>query len=114
MSTRYIEGGHPLEGQIKPSGSKDSAIKLIIASLFSNEDVVLDNIPRTYSVDVLFHVIKGIGGTISWAGDNKLIINASTINTFEIPLDVGSQSHFVQLMAGPLIYRFSKAKLPKP
>jgi len=103
-----------LEGSIKPSGSKDSAVKLLVASLFSNEDVVLENVPRTSDIDIIFNVIQAIGGTITWIGDNKLSINGSTINTHVVPQELGSKTRFTALLVGPLLFRFGKAVLPKP
>ena len=113
MSVLVVEGARPLEGSVKPSGSKDSAVKLIIAALLSNEDVVLENVPRTSDINVIYSVIEAIGGTISWIGDNKLSINGSTIHTHEVPFEIGSKSRFSALLAGPLIFRFGKAVLPR-
>lgn len=113
MSTIIAEGSHSLEGTVKPSGSKDSAIKLIVASLLSNEDIILENIPHTSDVEVMFNIIKQIGGNISWIADNKLMINASTINTHVVPYELGSKSRFAALLAGPLVFRFGKAIVPR-
>lgn len=113
MSTYIIEGARPLEGSIKPSGSKDSAVKLMAASLLSNEDVVLENVPHTTDVDMMMDIIKSIGGEIAWIGDNKLSINSSAINTHVVPFDVGSKTRFSTLLAGPLLFRFGKCEIPK-
>ncbi len=113
MSVMYIEGGHPLEGVVKPSGSKDSAIKVIIASLFSNEDVVLENIPKTNDIETMIDIVTSIGGSIKWIADNKLLINGQGINTHIVPDEIGGKSRFTLLLAGPLLFRFRKAELPK-
>jgi len=102
-----------LEGVIKPSGSKDSAVKLLAASLLSNEDVILENVPRTSDIVLVYEIIKSMGGTISWIGDNKLSINGSTINTHIVPQDLGSRTRFSTLLAGPILFRFGKAVLPR-
>lgn len=114
MTALYIEGGNSLVGDVKISGSKNSAIKVIIAALFSNDDVILDNIPHTSSILALIDVINAIGGTCAWQGKNTLIINGSTISLFEIPIEVGNTFRFVPLLAAPLLYRFGKAIIPKP
>lgn len=113
MSTYIVEGAHQLEGTIKPAGSKDSAVNLLAASLFSNEDVVLENVPRTSDIDIIITIIQAIGGTIAWIGDNKLSINGSTISTHVVPQELGSETRFSTLLAGPLLFRFGKAVLPK-
>lgn len=113
MSTYIVEGAHQLEGSIKPSGSKDSAVKLLSTALLSNEDIVLENVPRTSDIDLMIEIIQAIGGSIDWIGDNKLSINGSTINTHIVPFDKGSRTRFSTLLAGPLLFRFGKAVLPK-
>lgn len=113
MSTIIVEGSHSLEGTVKPSGSKDSAIKLIVASLLSNEDIVLENIPHTSDIEIIIEIIEALGGHISWIADNKLLINASTISNHIVPFDLGSKSRFAALLAGPLVFRFGKAIVPK-
>jgi len=113
MSTYLIEGAHPLEGSIKPSGSKDSAVKLLAAALLSNEDIVLENVPHTTDIDAMIEIINSIGGSVSWIGDNKLSINGSTINTHVIPYELGSKTRFSTLLAGPLLFRFGKCVLSK-
>ncbi len=114
MSIIVVDGTHRLEGSVKPSGSKDSAVKLITASLLSNEDIVLENIPHASAIENLISIIKEMGCSVSWIGDNKLQINASTINTHVIPTEMGSKYRFTPLLAGPLIFRFGKAVIPKP
>ena len=52
-------------------------------------------------------------GLADWIGDNKLLINGSQINSYEVPVETGSRSRFTGLLAGPLLFRFGKAILPK-
>jgi len=113
MSTYIVEGAHPLEGSIKPSGSKDSAVKLLAASLLSNEDIVLENVPHTTDIDTMIEIINSIGGSVTWIGDNKLSVNGSAINTHIIPNELGSKTRFSTLLAGPLLFRFGKCVLSK-
>ena len=60
---RYVvEGGVPLVGTVKLSGARNSVIKLIPAAMFSNEDVVLENVPRVIDVFTLVDLIIEMGG----------------------------------------------------
>lgn len=114
MSTYIVEGARPLEGSIKPSGSKDSAVKLLIAALLSNEDIVLENVPHTTDVKIIIEIINQIGGVASWIGDNKISVNGCSINTHVVPFELGSKTRFSPLLAGPLLFRFGKCVLPRP
>lgn len=109
----YIEGKKPLLGTVTLSGAKNSAIKLIFASMFSNEDVVLDNVPRVDALLADLEIVRGLGGKAEWIGVNKLLLNGAGISTFEIPQDIGSRYRTSFLLTGPLLYRFGKARIPK-
>lgn len=114
MSSIYIEGGFPLEGDIKPSGSKDSALKLLSASTLSNEEIVLENISKTQEVNLLIEIINSLGGNVSWVGKNKLTVSGAEINNYVIPFELGSRLRLASLLAGPILFRFGKAVIPKP
>lgn len=113
MSSVLIEGGVPLMGTVSASGAKNSASKLIFASMFSNEDVVISNVPKIKSILDDIEVIESVGGKAEWIGTNTLSLNGSQINSYEIPVEIGSKYRLSNLMAGPLIYRFGKAFIPK-
>lgn len=114
MSTVLIEGGKPLQGTVKISGAKNSALKIIAAALFVNEDVILENVPRMGNVISDLEIITALGGKVEWIGSNKLLINASGLNTFEIPFDLGSKYRTAALHAAALVFRFGKAIIPIP
>ncbi|MBP7928193.1 UDP-N-acetylglucosamine 1-carboxyvinyltransferase [Patescibacteria group bacterium] len=109
----FIEGGHSLQGDVKPSGSKNSAIKIIIASILCSDDVVVDNVPRTSLVLNIIEIIEHLGVQVEWLSESRLNINGSTINSYIIPQDLGSKSRLCALLAGPLLYRFGRAIIPK-
>jgi len=109
----FIEGGAPMMGTVSISGSVNSTTKLIVASMFSNEDVILNNVPRVQSVEADIELIESVGGKAEWVGSNTLSLNGSQINTYEIPLEVGRKYRTASLLAGVLLFRFGKASIPK-
>ncbi len=109
----FIEGGVPLMGTVSISGSKNSASKLIYASMFSNEDVILSNVPKIQTILDDIEVIESVGGYAEWVGSNTLSLNGSQIRTHEIPIEVGCKYRTAVLLTGPLLYRFGKVKIPK-
>ncbi|NMB69685.1 UDP-N-acetylglucosamine 1-carboxyvinyltransferase [candidate division WWE3 bacterium] len=113
MSDITIEGNIPLHGEVTINGAKNSAIKLMFASMFSNEDIILENVPNTYAINGDIEIIKSIGGTAEWIGHNRLLLNGSKINSYEIPFEVGSRFRTTLLLAGPLLFRFGRASLPR-
>ena len=112
MPTIFVEGGSPLMGSVNVSGAKNSASKLIYASMFSNEGVVLNNVPRVQTISDDIEVIKSVGGEAEWLGTNTLSLNGSKISTYEISREIGSKYRTALLLAGPLLFRFGKAFIP--
>lgn len=111
--TLIVEGGSPLVGTVTVPGAKNSALKLIFAALFVNEDVILDNVPNIRAIQAELDLITFLGGTAQWLGSNRLLINASGLNSYELPFELGTRYRTALLFAGPLLFRFGKAKLPK-
>ena len=113
MSSVVVEGNIPLIGSVSVSGSKNSAIKLIYASMFSNEDVFLENVPHISMIEEELDIVRSIGGTAQWVGKNTLLLNGSTIESYKIPFKVDRKYRTTFLFTGILLYRFGKAYIPK-
>lgn len=113
MSGVIVEGGAPLLGTVQVSGTRNSALKLIAAAMFSNDDVIIQNVPKIGAIEDDIGMIKLLGGKAEWAGTGRLILNGSGITSHEIPLDVGSKYRTSVLLVPPLLFRFGKASLPK-
>lgn len=64
MKQITIEGGHILEGTIRISGAKNSAVALIPASLLSDEVVKIDNIPNISDIDALNEILEYLGAKV--------------------------------------------------
>lgn len=114
MSKIQIQGGVPLNGTVKISGAKNSALKLLHACMFSNEDVILNNVPKIRNIEVDMEILRSIGGTAEWIGNGRVRLNGSTINSYEVPYELGSKYRTASLLAAPLVYRFGRARIPLP
>jgi len=113
MTSIIVEGNTPLIGSVTVSGSKNSAIKLIYAAMFSNEDVVLENVPHISMIEEELDIIRSVGGTAQWVGKNTLLLNGSTIESYKIPFKLAKKYRTTFLFTGVLLYRFGKAYIPK-
>lgn len=110
--TTQIEGGIPLVGNVKVSGSRALALKLIYASILSGEECTLSNVPKAkYVLDDL-KIAHGLGVKTRWVGNNKLIINSHDLNGSEIPRKAEKISTSAFLIPA-LVHKFGKAVLPK-
>src|SRR3989338_3024372 len=109
-----VEGNTPLIGSIELSGSINSAIKLLPAAMMSNEDIILENVPKVAPILSDLEIIELLGGKVEWVGTNKLLLNGADLATYEIPYEIGSRFKTTLLLASPLVFRFGQAVLPKP
>ena len=118
MESFIIEGGHPLKGTITPQGAKDEALQVICASLLTEDEVRIQNIPDILDVNNLIQLLKDIGVTVTRKSRNDYIFKAGHLN-----LDYLASDEFVKkcaslrgsvLMIGPLLGRFGKATIAEP
>ena len=118
MEAFLIEGGHPLRGTIVPQGAKNEALQVICATLLTDEEVVIKNIPDILDVNNLIKLLMDIGVKV-----HKLGVGEYSFKADELKLDYLSSDEFVQkcaalrgsvLMIGPLLGRFGHATVAKP
>lgn len=118
MESFIIEGGHRLQGTITPQGAKNEALEVICATLLTDEEVVIHNIPNILDVNNLINLLKEIGVKVTKLGPNDYSFQADSLR-----LDYLSSAEFIQkcaalrgsvLMIGPLLGRFHKATVSKP
>jgi len=84
MKQIKIEGGHLLSGTINISGAKNSAVALVPASLLSDEEVKIDNIPNISDIDALNEILEYLGADVKREG-SLMTINSRNIINKEIP-----------------------------
>lgn len=114
MAKFVIHGGRKLNGTITPSGAKNAALKMMAASILTEEKVILENVPRISDLDLMIDILKSIGSNTSWTGKNQItIINNNLTNFYPAPELVKKMRASI-VLAGPLLARFGKAKIAKP
>lgn len=114
MSNIRVVGNKPLHGEVDISGSLNSALKLVIASLYTTEEVFLSNIPNVELIKKELEILSSLGGEYEWVSKNLLRINNSKLTNFQIPLSLGKNLNTAYLFAGPLLFRFGEAQIPIP
>ena len=114
MAKKYlIEGGYPLKGKIKPNGNKNAALPIIAATLLTDEEVILRNIPDIEDVAVMLTILKEIGSTVERLDTNSYKIKTNISKT-TINQELGKKIRTSILFAGPLLARSGKVELPPP
>jgi UDP-N-acetylglucosamine 1-carboxyvinyltransferase len=114
MATLRIEGGRRLSGAVTVEGNKNAALPLIAACLLSEDECVLENVPRIRDVEVLLQIIAELGATVKGAGTSTLRIHCKAVTTERPdPVLVGKLRGSV-LLLGPLLARRGAARLAPP
>ena len=122
MASFIIEGGHLLQGTISPQGAKNEALQVICATLLTEEEVIIRNIPNIRDVNNLIQLLRDIGVKTSPI-PSKDGENAYAFKADELNLDYLESDEFVKkcaalrgsvLMIGPLLARMGKAIITKP
>ena len=76
MEKFIIEGGQPLSGTVTPAGNKNAALPVLAATLLTEEEVVLRNIPRIRDVEAQIDLLRGLGAEAEWREDNVVAVKA--------------------------------------
>ncbi len=109
-----IKGGNPLYGKVKVSGAKNSATKLLVASLLTSEECILYNSPNKISdLSITTDLCRSLGSKID-CKDDVLKTRTESVISSHIPEDIGNKNRIAILLAGPLLARTGKAEIPIP
>ena len=109
-----INGGNVLKGSITLSGAKNVALKIIIASLLLDQEVVLQNIPRISDVDELIHLISSLGAKAEFIAKNSVVVDGRTLNSNKVDLLHASKIRVSFMLLAPLLHKFSRCFIPNP
>ncbi len=118
MASFVIEGGHRLHGSITPQGAKNEALQIISATLLTDQEVRISNIPNILDVNNLIDLIRCMGVKVSMIAPGEYSFCAESIDLEY----VRSEEFLVKsralrgsvLLVGPLVGRFGYAIFPKP
>ena len=108
-----IKGRCSLQGQIKISGAKNSALVLLAASLLTKDKVYLTNVPDLSDIRKMKHILKSIGVKIN-NDSEKMIINAENLYLGNINHDLVNELRASFFCIGPLLSRSGEASLALP
>lgn len=114
MEKFIIEGGHRLNGTVRPSGSKNEALPALAATLLAEQPVTLTNVPRIADVIVMLEILEEMGASVRWTGENSVEVNAAGVKNGICPAEPCRRLRASILLAGPLLARFGEVELPPP
>ena len=113
MKRMILEGGHTLTGVIEISGSKNSAVALVPASLLTNGIVEISNVPEISDIDALVEILAFLGAKIT-RENKKMRIDCTNVQNKEIPEQISKRLRASYYFMGALLGRYKQLEMYFP
>jgi UDP-N-acetylglucosamine 1-carboxyvinyltransferase len=122
MKKLVIKGGNKLLGSVDIAGAKNAALPLMVASILTDEELVLTNLPHVADISTMANLLSNLGVEIGLDGSDKnygycgraMIFKAKDITNPVASYDLVRKMRASILIMGSLLARFGKAKISLP
>ncbi len=114
MEAFKVIGGNPLQGDVVISGAKNAALPILMSALLSKTPVVFSNVPKLNDILTTVKLLGQLGAQSEWLDDDRLVIDASSIDTCRAPYDLVKTMRASILVLGPLLARMGNAEVSLP
>ncbi len=114
MDKLKIVGGRPLRGQVSVAGAKNAALPALAATLLTDGEVELHNLPGVRDVRTMLRVLEQLGATIDPLDDGGLKVRVDRIASIEAPYDLVKTMRASVLVLGPMLSRHGRARVSLP
>ena len=113
MDKILIEGQKKIEGKIKISGSKNSSLPILAASLLSDSEIKIKNVPRLSDVFLMIKILESLNSKVTF---NKDFCKIKTFrpDNLSVSYDLVRKMRASFLILGPLLTRYGKAEVSLP
>lgn len=118
MASFVIEGGHRLHGEIVPQGAKNEVLQVLCATLLTDGEVTISNIPNILDVNNLIQLLRDMGVKVAKQGVDTYTFQADEVNLSYLEseefLTRCSKLRGSVMLVGPMVARFGQAMIAKP
>jgi UDP-N-acetylglucosamine 1-carboxyvinyltransferase len=113
MDRLFVTGGARLAGTVRIAGAKNSALKLMAASLLAPGRSRLRNVPRIQDCATMGEVLEHLGARVSWE-DEAVTVDATHLSSVEAPYELVRRMRASIVVLGPLLARTGEARVAMP
>ncbi len=113
MDKFIVTGGNKLKGSVQISGAKNVALKALIASCLTDEQVVIKNVPLITDFTTQIEIIRELGGEVKLS-DHTARIQFKKIKNHKLSLDTAARIRTSFMFIVPLLLRSHNAVIPNP
>ena len=114
MDKLVIQGGVPLNGEIRISGAKNAALPILCAGLLTSDTLTLTNVPHLKDVTTTLSLLKQMGVQVSKDENSGVALDGSIVNNPVAPYEMVKTMRASILVLGPLVARFGVAVVSLP
>ena len=114
MNKLHIDGGKPLSGEIRVSGSKNAVLPILAATLLTDEAVTICNVPHLHDVTTLVSLLVQMGAAVTVHEKMSITVDSAPLHSHEAPYDMVKTMRASILVLGPLVARHGAAHVSLP
>lgn len=113
MDKFVINGGKKLIGETSVSGSKNVALKALVAACLTDEEIIIENTPLISDLFTMVDIIEELGGLIT-ISDHKLTVRIEDFKKTKVALERAAEVRTSAMFMAPLLARKKEAVIPNP
>jgi UDP-N-acetylglucosamine 1-carboxyvinyltransferase len=121
MARILVEGGVPLEGEVRVSGAKNAVLPILCATLLADEPVAISNVPHLHDVVTTAKLLAGLGagitidqGTIGKGSESGIVVDPRSVHSHVAPYELVKTMRASVLVLGPLLAKHGAAEVSLP
>ena len=114
MDKLIISGGGPISGEIRISGSKNSALPILASTLLTETPMCIGNLPHLNDVTTMLTLLRCMGLSVTLNEKMRVEVDASTITEYTAPYDLVKTMRASILVLGPMLARYGEANVSFP
>ncbi len=114
MSKLIINGGVPLQGELRASGAKNAVLPILAATLLADAPMTIRNVPHLQDVTTTMELLGRMGVDLVVDERMNIQVDPRTIRSFQAPYELVRTMRASILVLGPLVARFGQAEVSLP
>ena len=114
MEQFIMKGGNPLVGEVTISGAKNAALGILAASILTDEDVLIENLPDVRDINVFLEAVSEIGAMVDRIDRHTVRINAKGIHAIHVDDEYIRRIRASYYFIGALLGKYKSAQVPLP
>ena len=113
MEIFRIQGGTPLQGEVRTSGAKNAALPIFAATLLTSEPCIIENVPDLSDIRFMADILQSMGAVVEKRSPNSWFVQAEQIDPVA-PYELVRKMRASICLMGPMVSRFRRAEVSLP